>query len=141
MLEKYKKDFILFAEAGFIAVNQADEDAAVKLFKAAQLLDPKNTLSLVGFGYLYLHKLELTKAIDSLEKALKVKPDDNMAKALLGICKSMTVNQVTEGEKLLHETEKDKDKDVKKLSGMAINFVEKFIKKGPSPAEVRKPKK
>jgi len=141
MLKKYKKDFILFAEAGFIAVNQADEDATVKLFKAAQLLDPENTLSLVGLGYLYLHKLELVKAIDSFEQALKKDPTNEMAKALLGICKTMTVNQVTEGEKLLHETEKSSDKDVKKLSNMGMNFVEKFIKKEPSPSEIRKPTK
>ena len=141
MLEKYKKDFILFAEAGFIAVNQADEDAAVKLFKAAELLDKENTLPLVGLGYLYLHKLELVKAIDAFEKALKKEPSNEMAKTLLGICKSMTVNQVSEGEKLLHETEKSKDKDVKKLSDMAIDFVKKFIKKEPSPSEIRKPKK
>jgi len=29
-LAKYDKDFFLFLEAGFIAINQADEDAAQK---------------------------------------------------------------------------------------------------------------
>ena len=58
-LNKFKDDFFLFLEAGFIAVNQADEDAAVKLFKAAQLLDPQQSLPQIGFGYLHLHKLEL----------------------------------------------------------------------------------
>ena len=51
-LQKFRDHFILMAEAGSIAVNQADEDAAFKLFKAAELLDPKNVLPKVGRGYL-----------------------------------------------------------------------------------------
>jgi hypothetical protein len=43
-LQKFKDHFILMAEAGFIAINQSDEDAAIKLFAAAQLLDPNNPL-------------------------------------------------------------------------------------------------
>jgi hypothetical protein len=43
-LEKNKKDFILFLEAGFIAVNQADELSALNLFSAAEVLEPKNPL-------------------------------------------------------------------------------------------------
>ena len=50
-LAKYKEHFIVMVEAGFIAVNQADEDSAMKLFKAATLLDPKNLLPRVGMGY------------------------------------------------------------------------------------------
>ena len=46
----YKEDWILFLEAGFIAVNQADEDAATKLFKAAEMLNPENTMPKVGHG-------------------------------------------------------------------------------------------
>ena len=54
-IKKYLDDFILLVEAGFIAVNQADEDAATKLFHAAELLRPENVLSKIGFGYLHLH--------------------------------------------------------------------------------------
>ena len=44
-LQDYKKDFILFLEAGFIAINQADETSAINLFNAAKLFDPKNSLA------------------------------------------------------------------------------------------------
>jgi hypothetical protein len=36
----FKEDWLLFTECGFIAVNQADEDAALKLFKAGEMLNP-----------------------------------------------------------------------------------------------------
>ena len=140
MLNKYKEDFILLTEAGFIAVNQADEDAAKKLFHAALLLDATNTLPSIGLGYLAFHKLELTEAIKIFEEVLRKEPNNEMARTLLGITKSMTVNQVTEAEKLLHETSQSSEENIKKLSGMALEFVDKFIKKEPSPAEVKKPK-
>jgi len=140
MLNKYKEDFILLTEAGFIAVNQADEDAAKKLFHAALLLDATNTLPSIGLGYLAFHKLELTEAIKIFEEVLRKEPNNEMARTLLGITKSMTVNQVTEAEKLLHETSQSSEENIKKLSGMALEFVDKFIKKEPSPVEVKKPK-
>jgi hypothetical protein len=121
--KKYKEDFILLAEAGFIAVNQADEDSALKLFRAAAILDPKNILPKIGFGYLHLHKLEL-----------EVDPNNDMAKAFMGLCLSMMPNSIEKGEKILEQTLKSKDPDIKKMSGSAIDFVEKFIKKTPGPA-------
>ena len=139
-LQEYKEDFILLLEAGFIAVNQADEDAAVKLFKEAELLEPTNTLSKVGMGYLHLHKLELKQGIASFESVIKIDPDNAMAKAFMGICKTMTPREALEGEKLLVETGKSEDKEIKKLSETALDFVDKFVKKSPSPAEVHKPK-
>ncbi len=36
-LQKYKDDFVLLLESGFIAASQTDEDAAMKLFRAAQI--------------------------------------------------------------------------------------------------------
>lgn len=139
-LEKYKKDFILFLEAGFIAINQADEDSAIKLFKAAEILDPKNTLIKIGQGYLHLHKLELKQAIDVFEGVLKKEPGNEMAKTFLGIALSWTPTDTMKGEKLLTETTKSKDDPIKKLSMTALDFVEKFIKKEPSPVEVKKKK-
>ena len=67
-LKKYEEDFFLFLEAGFIAINQADEDSAVKLFKTCELLQPENPLIKIGFGYLHLHfsesqcRLHLTRS-------------------------------------------------------------------------------
>ncbi len=137
---KYKDDFILFAEAGFIAVNQTDEDAAKKLFKAAALVDEKNVLSKIGMGYLHLHKLELKQAVDLFEEVLKQEPHNAMAKAFLGLSLSMMPNQVAKGEKILHEAHKSHDKNVKKLADTAIDFVERFVKKEPTPVEGKKKK-
>jgi hypothetical protein len=139
-LENYKKDFFLFLEGGFIAINQADEDSAVKLFKAAEILDPKNSLIKIGLGYLHLHKLELKAAIDTFEAVLKKEPQNEMAKTFLGIALSWTPTDTMKGEKLLAETKKSKDSSIKTLSKSALDFVEKFIKKEPSPVEVKKKK-
>lgn len=133
-IKKYKDDFILLAEAGFIAVNQADEDAALKLFKAAELIDPSNVLPMIGFGYLHLHKLELKQAVKKFEDVLEKEPSNEMAKAFMGLCLSMMPNNVDKGEKILNQTLKSKDPLIKQMSGSAIDFVEKFIKKTPGPA-------
>jgi len=133
-IKKYLDDFILLVEAGFIAVNQADEDAATKLFHAAELLRPENVLSKIGFGYLHLHKLELKQAVKAFEDVLAVEPHNDMAKAFLGLSMSMTPNAIDKGEKILEQTLKSKDPMIKNLSGTAIAFVDKFVKKSPGPA-------
>ncbi len=139
-IEKYKDDFILLLVSGFIAVNQADEDSAVKLFNAAEKLNPKSTLPLIGMGYLHLHKLELTKCIKAFEDVLKKEPHNEMAKTFLGIAMTMTPNRVSEGEKLLADSGKSHDKQIKKLSDTALDFVDRFVKKSPTPVEGQKHK-
>jgi predicted TPR repeat methyltransferase len=133
-LKSYKEDFILMLEAGFIAVNQADEDSAMKLFRAAELLDPENVLPKVGFGYLHLHKLELKQACKAFEEVLEKDPHNDMAKAFLGLSMSMQPTTVAKGEKMLEQTLKSKDPLVKRLADTALDFVERFIKKSPGPA-------
>lgn len=136
-LENNKKDFFLFLEAGFIAVNQADELSAIHLFSAAEALDKKNDLVKIGIGYLYLHKLELKQAVDQFEQVLKKDPTNEMAKIFLGIALSWTPTDTMKGEKILEETKKSDDKEIKKLSSTALEFVDNFIKKEPSPAEIK----
>lgn len=141
--EKFKDHFILLCEAGFIAVNQADEDAAIKLFKASEMLNPSNTLPQIGMGYMHMMKLELKQACNCFENVLAKEPQNEMAKTFLGISLSLTSSEVAKGEKLLEESaKKSHDPMVKKLADTAIDFVEKFIKKAPSPMEapVKKPK-
>src|SRR4051812_17095056 len=121
----HKPDFILLTEAGFIAVNQADEDSALKLFRAAHLLDPKNVLPKVGFGYLHLHKLELTKACKEFEEVLALDPSNDMAKTFLGICMGLQPNATAKGEKILEQTLKSKDPMIKQLSDTAIGFIDR----------------
>jgi hypothetical protein len=139
-LEKYKKDFILFLEAGFIAVNQADELSSVNLFVAAKTLEPKNSLVQIGIGYLHLHKLELKQAIEKFEGVLKDEPKNEMAKIFLGIALSWTPTDTLKGEKLLEETKESDDKQIKGLSKTALDFVDTFIKKEPSPVEIKEKK-
>lgn len=134
----YKEDWILFLEAGFIAVNHADEDAALKLFKAAELLHPDSVLPKVGIGYLHLHKLELKQAVKSFEEVLEKDPKNEMAKAFLGICMSLNPTSLDKGEKILTQTLKSDDPMIKKLSDTAIDFAEKFLKKAPTPVQGEK---
>lgn len=133
-INKYKEDFILLVEAGFIAVNQADEDAAFKLFRAAEMLNGDNVLPRIGFGYLHLHKLELKQAVKAFEDVLEKEPQNDMAKAFLGLSMSMMPNSIEKGEKILEQTLKSKDPMIKRLADTAIDFVERFVKKPSGPA-------
>lgn len=140
MQQKYKDDFALLLEAGFIASNQADEDAAVKLFKASQVLNPDNQLPKIGFGYVHLLKLELKQATDRFEDVLKKEPMNYMAQALLGLSFALTTKEVAKGEKLLHEAlTKTDDASVKNMASTALEFVEKYVKKSQGPAQLQSP--
>lgn len=135
-LQQYKDHFILLAEAGFIAINQADEDAAIKLFKAAELLDPQNVLPKIGMGYMHLCKLELKQAAKSFEAILANDPKNEMASALLGLSLSLNPAECASGEKVLENALKDaKDPMIKDLAKSSLEFVEKFVKKSPSPVQ------
>lgn len=140
-LSKYDDDFFLFLEAGFIAINQADEDAAVKLFKACELLRPENSLIKVGMGYMHLHKLELKAACKYFEEVLAKEPDNDMAQTFLGIAFSLSPDQVAKGEQLLEKSAKGaSDSQVKKVANTTLDFVEHFVKKpgGGGPADVKR---
>ncbi len=134
--QKYKHHFITMIEAGFVAVNQADEDSAIKLFKAAGLLNPEHALSKVGFGYLHLCKLELKQAVKYFNEVLEQDPENEMCKAFLGLSLSLNPSEVSEGEKILEETQKvAKDPMIKNLASSALGFVSKFVKKTPTPTQ------
>ncbi len=133
----YEEDWLLFTEAGFIAVNQADEDAALKLFKAGALLNPDNVLPQIGFGYLHLHKLELKQAVKVFEDILKKEPANEMAKTFLGLCLGLMPDKITQGEEILKQTSHSHDERIKDLSNTAIQFVDTFVKQTPGPAGKR----
>ena len=114
-LQKYKDDFVLLLESGFIAASQTDEDAATKLFRAAQILQPENVMPKVGFGYINLLKLELGQACKKFEEVLKSDPHNEMARAMLGLSTSLTVKDADKGEKILKEAIKNSsDPSIKK---------------------------
>jgi hypothetical protein len=140
-LSHFKEDFYLLLEAGFIAVNSADEDSAVKLFRASELLSPENTLPKIGFGYVHLCKLELKQACAIFRDVISKEPENEMAKTFLGICMSLMPTELTKGEKLLSEAaESSKDQGIKDLANTAINFVDTYVKKAPSPVDPQKKK-
>ncbi len=136
--KKYQEDATLFLEAGFIAVNQADEDSALKLFKASELLNKESILPKLGVGYLHLHKLDLKKACDTFEEVLAKEPDNGLAKTLLGIALSLGPNTLEQGERVLMQTQKSSDPMIKQLSGTAMSFVETCLKKPMTPAEAQR---
>ena len=138
ILDAYKNDFLLFLEAGYIATNQMDEDSAIKLFKAAEALDAKSPLIKIGFGYLALHKLELKQAKKLFNEVLQQDPNNEMAKTFLGIATCLTPKEMTQGEKLLEETKKSSNPEIQKLTKTALDFVDTFLKKEPSPVEGKK---
>jgi hypothetical protein len=141
-IQDFQDQYILLCEAGFIAVNQFDEDAALKLFKAAQLLSPGNILPEIGIGYLHLCKLELRQACDAFDKVLSKDPQHEMAKTFLGIALSFIPKELGNGEKLLEEMAQNaREPQVKTTAITALEFVEKFIKKTPTPVQPQKPKK
>ena len=135
-LESYQEHFSTLVEAGFIAVNQSDEDSAVKLFKAAETLKPGHFLPQLGRGYLHLCKLELKQACKIFTDVLQKEPNNEIAKAFLGLCMGLNPSEADQGTKILQETDKaTKYPILKDLTSSAIAFVEKFVKKSPTPAQ------
>lgn len=141
-LQEFKDHFVLLCEAGFIAVNQANEDAATKLFKASELLKPDNTLPKIGKGYMHMMKLELKQACQCFESVLSLEPKNEIAKAFLGLSQTLTATEVSQGEKLLEEmATAASDAQIKQLAETSLAFVEQFIKKSPSPVEKQENKR
>ena len=135
-LQTYKDDFVLLLETGFIAAGQTDEDSAKKLFRAAQLLSPNNQLPKVGQGYIHLLKLELKQACKMFDEVLKAEPENQMAKALLGLSTSLTIKEADKGEKLMEDALKhSKDPSIKNMAQTGLEFVERFVKKQPTPVQ------
>ncbi|MBP9842138.1 MAG: hypothetical protein KBC64_06930 [Simkaniaceae bacterium] len=142
-LDEFKDHFVLLCEAGFIAINQADEDAAIKLFKAAEILNPNSQLPRIGMGYLHFHKLELKRAAVIFGSVLEADPTNDMARTFLGMVLSLSPDMINEGEKILKEVaEKSQDGQVQNVASTTMDFVNHFVKKsGASQPAAKQPKK
>ena len=135
LAQKHKEDFVNLIEAGYIACNQADEDAAKKLFKGASILNPDNTLAKLGIGYMHMLKFEIQKAIDCFQEVLKKDPKNEMAQAMLGMTMAFGAVDMLKAEDLLKGAAKADDKTVSQLADQAMVFMDQFLKKSPgSPA-------
>jgi hypothetical protein len=126
LTEELKNDFPLLIEAGFVAVNQRDEDSAKKLFKAAQLLEPESTAPRIGFGFIALNKLELDIAQKEFNDVLKKDTEHQLARAFLGITLCFNPKTRAEGKKLIEEAmSKTDDPHVKNLGSISLEWLKK----------------
>jgi hypothetical protein len=141
-LSTFQEDFVLLLEAGFVAINQSDEDAATKLFHAAQLLNKESTAPKIGLAAIALHKLELKRSTKLLEEIVQKEPQNIRASCLLGISYLLSNKNIDEGERRLKEaSEHGEDPATRKLGHLWLEVLDKGIRKSDSPASPKAPKK
>jgi len=134
VLQAFAEDYALLIEAGFVAIKQCDEIAARRLFKAAEVLNPENPASKVGFGYIELNKLRVSQATEIFGTIVKDHPEHHLARALLGVTYLLTPDKREEGKKLIIEAgEKSNDPTMKNLSSVCIEWVNKDLQNKPLP--------
>lgn len=129
LLDQFKDDFVLFIEAGFVAVKQLDEIAAKRLFKAAETLNPDNPAAQLGFGYIALNKLQIGEATKIFDSILRQDPDHHLAQAMLGICYLLIKSKRKKGEKLILDVKaKSSMPEIKNLADICMEWAEKDLK-------------
>lgn len=133
-LDDYLEDFALLIEAGFVAVKQLDEVSAVRIFNAAQVMNPMSTAPQIGLGYIALNKLEVKKATKIFESVTAKEPENYLARTFLGMCFLLTKPKREHGEKIIKEAiEKSNDPTIKNLGELSLEWAEKDLKKMKSP--------
>lgn len=132
--DEFLGDFALLIEAGFIAVKQLDEVSAVRIFSAAQVMNPMSTAPQIGLGYIALNKLEINRAIAIFEGVTKKEPDNCLAKTFLGMCFLLSKPKRKQGEEIIKEAiEKSDDPTIKNLGELSLQWAEKDLSKIRSP--------
>lgn len=92
-LQDFKEDLPLLVELGLIAIKQGDEESAKKLFNAVGVIDPQNMAKKMGYGLIFLHKMDIHNAQKSFEEVLKVEKTNWRAKAFLAFSYILAVLQ------------------------------------------------
>jgi tetratricopeptide (TPR) repeat protein len=129
-LEQFQSDFALLLEAGFLAVKQLDEISALRLFNAAQAINPTSTAPQIGLGYIALNKLDLKEAVRHFKQVIEKEPENHLAQAFYGICLLLNKQKREEGEKLIHDIiAKSDDPTIKALGEVSLEWAEKDLKK------------
>jgi predicted Zn-dependent protease len=127
LIQEIEEDYPLLIEAGFIAVTQADEDCAKKLFRAAKVLMPESTAWQMGFGYIALNKLEIKEAYRIFHKIVKSEADNYLAQTFLGLSHLLLKKDRAEGEKLIVEAmKKSDDPAVQHLGEVSLKWMEEY---------------
>lgn len=130
IIAELRGEFASLIEAGLVAVNQGDEDSAIKLFSAAQVLEPDSTAPRVGFGFISLNKLEIEKAINLFQVVVDQEPEHHLARAFLGISLAFDPKTRLKGEKLISDAnKKTEDDSLKHLCHVSSEWIEKDLKK------------
>jgi len=138
ILQYFAEDYSLLIETGFVAVKQADEIAARRLFKAAEILNPENPAAQVGLGYIELNKLRVSQAAEIFQNVVRSHPEHYLAKALLGVAYLLTPNKREEGKILIIEAgEKSDDPTIKNLSSVCLEWLKKDLETRPLAASKR----
>lgn len=141
-LTQYRSDFALLVEAGFVAVSHLDEDAAAKLFEAAQVLERNSTMPRLGMAAIALHKLDLKTSNKVLEEIVEEEPENHRAAALLGISYLLSNKNVEKGERMLHDAmTKADDPATRRLGELWLEVLEKGAKAAESPLKPKQTKK
>lgn len=134
ILEPFQEDFKMLLEAGFMAVQQQDEPNARKLFHAAGALRPEHSAPKVGLGYIALNKLQLKEAEEVFEDILKVDPENQLARAFLGIAYLLSEPKRGDGEKLVKEAmKKTDDQTIVTLCQTSLDWADKDLKRTAAP--------
>lgn len=131
-LTQFKEDVPLLIEAGFVAINQVDEDCAKKCFYAALVAEAEQTLSVIGLGIINLFKLELDEAKTLFNSVLEKEPDNEFAKSMLGIANLYTITDegIKEGNKLVDQAlSESSDPEVKQLCKFSLDLSKEIKKK------------
>lgn len=137
-LKEYRSDFVLLVEAGFVAVSHLDEDAAVKLFNAAQLLEPRHTAPQLGLAAIALHKLDLKTSNRILEAIVEHEPENQRANALLGISYLLSNQDIEKGEKMLEAAmTKADDPATRRLGELWLEVLEKGVRQAENPVKTK----
>lgn len=133
LLEQVDEDYPLLIEAGFVAVTQADEDCAKKLFRAAKVLRPKSTAWQLGFGYIALNKLEVKEAYRIFKKIVGEEDNNYLAKTFLGLSHLLLKKDRKEGEDLIREAmDKSDDSAVQHLGDVSLKWMDEYYKEDES---------
>lgn len=127
---EFKEDFSLLIEAGFVAVKQADEVSAKRIFSAAQALSPKHTAPKIGMGYIALNKLQIKEATKIYEEVIALEPENYLAQVFYGMCFLLTKGKLQKGEEIIKAAmQKTSDVTVKNLAKISLEWAEKDLSK------------
>lgn len=134
VFERFKGDFSLFIEAGFIAVKQLDETSAMQLFQAAHVLNSDSVIPDIGLGYIALNKLEVKRATEIFTQVIKIEPEHHLAQVFLGICYLLKRKTRKQGEELIKEMEgKTTDPSVINLCKLSLEWSKKDLSGSKAP--------